>query len=327
MSCAVHALVCQELGPLDNVVIEDRPTPVAGPGQVVVDVRAAGVNYVDGLICQGRYQMKPAAPYVPGGELAGVVSAVADDVSRVSVGDRVMAMNGFGAFAEQVAVNAVSVEPIPADLGFGQAAAFIQSYSTAWFTMTRRTSVREGEWVLVLGAGGGIGLASVDVGVALGAKVIAAASSDEKLAAAVAMGATATIAYEEQDLKTQAREISGGGVDVVIDSVGGRHSEPALRALRKFGRLCVIGFASGPIATVPLNQVLLNNRSVIGVDWGMWAMGDLGGNREVLGELVALVEQGRLHPTVPLERPLAEGTAVMAGLLDRSIAGKVVLVP
>jgi len=327
VSTPVRAVVCRELGPLDNIVIEERPTPVSGPGQVVVDVRAMGVNYVDGLICQGRYQMKPATPYVPGGEIAGVVSAVADDVSRVRVGDRVMAMTGFGAFAEQVAVNGLSVEPLPANLGFGQAAAFIQSYSTAWFTMTRRTSVAEGEWVLVLGAGGGIGLASVDVAVALGAKVIAAASTPEKLDAASAMGATATIAYEDEDLKTRAREISGGGVDVVIDSVGGRHSEPALRATRKFGRLCIVGFASGPIATIPLNQVLLHNRTVVGIDWGMWAMGDPGGNRELLGELVDLVGEGRLHPAVPQERPLDEAADVMAGLLDRSIAGKVVLVP
>jgi NADPH:quinone reductase len=323
----VRAVVCRELGPLDQVVIEERPTPVPGPGQVVVDARAMGVNFVDGLICQGRYQMKPATPYVPGGEIAGVVSAVADDVSRVAVGDRVMAMTGFGAFAEQVVVNAGSLEFLPGDLGFGQAAAFIQSYSTAWFTVTRRTAVQQGEWVLVLGAGGGIGLASVDAAVALGAKVIAAASSPAKLEAAMAMGATATIAYEEEDLKARAREISGGGVDVVIDPVGGRHSEPALRATRTFGRLCVIGFASGPIATVPLNQVLLNNRTVVGVDWGMWAMGDLGGNRELLAELVDLVENGRLHPTVPDERPLDEVVAVMSGLLDRSVTGKVVLVP
>ena len=327
VSPAVRAVVCRELGPLDHVVIEERPTPVPGPGQVVVDVRAMGVNYVDGLICQGRYQMKPATPYVPGGELAGVVSALSDDVTRVHVGDRVMAMTGFGAFAEQVLVSGTSLEPVPADLGFGQAAAFIQSYSTAWFTLTRRISVHEGEWVLVLGAGGGIGLASVDVAVALGARVIAAASTPEKLEAARSMGATATIAYEDEDLKTRARDISGGGVDVVVDPVGGRHSEPALRALRKFGRLCVIGFASGPIATVPLNQVLLNNRTGVGVDWGMWAMGDLDGNRELLTELVDLVEQGRLHPTAPHERPLDEAVAVMAGLLDRSLAGKVVLVP
>jgi NADPH2:quinone reductase len=327
MSAAVRAVVCQELGPLDGVVIEDRPTPVPGPGQVVVDARAMGVNYVDGLLCQGRYQMKPATPYVPGGELAGVVSAVADDVSRVGIGDRVMAMTGFGAFAEQVAIPALSLEPIPAGLGFGQAAAFIQSYSTAWFTMTRRTSVHEGDWVLVLGAGGGIGLASVDVAVALGARVIAAASTTEKLESALSMGATAAIAYEDEDLKTMARQISGGGVDIVIDPVGGRHSEPALRAMATFGRFCVIGFASGPIASVPLNQVLLKNRSVIGVDWGAWAMSDLGGHREVLGELVELVENDRLHPTVPAERPLDEAVAVMTGLLDRTVTGKVVLVP
>jgi NADPH2:quinone reductase len=176
VSSAVRAVVCRELGSLDHLVIEERPAPVPGPGQAVVDVRAMGVNYVDGLICQGRYQMKPATPYVPGGELAGVVAAVADDVTRLGVGNRVMAMTGFGAFAEQVVVNVASLQPIPADLGFGQAAAFIQSYSTAWFTLTRRAAVHEGEWVLVLGAGGGIGLASVDVAVALGARVIAAAS-------------------------------------------------------------------------------------------------------------------------------------------------------
>jgi NADPH2:quinone reductase len=323
----VRVAVCQELGPLDRVVIEERPSPLPGPGQVLVDVKATGVNYVDGLLCQGRYQMKPATPYVPGGELAGVVSAVGDDVTRVGVGDRVMAMTGFGAFAEQVVVNALAIEPIPGALGFGQAAAFIQSYSTAWFTMTRRTTVATGEWVLVLGAGGGIGLAAVDVAVALGAQVIAAASSPEKLAAAKAMGAIATIAYESDDLKSVARQISDGGVDVVIDSVGGRHSEPALRALRRFGRFCVIGFASGSISPVPLNQVLLNNRTVVGVDWGAWAITNPGGNREVLAELFELVESGHLHPTVPEERPFDDVVAVMEGLLDRSLSGKFVLVP
>jgi NADPH:quinone reductase len=323
----MRAVVCRELGPLDRVVIEERPPPAPGSDQVVVDVRAAGVNYVDGLMCQGRYQMKPATPYVPGGELAGVVSAVGDGIEHVRVGDRVMAMTGFGAFAEHVALNVASVEPIPGALGFGQAAAFVQSYSTAYFALTKRSTVTEGEWVLVLGAGGGIGLAAVDVAVALGARVIAAAGSPEKLAAARSMGATATIAYEDEDLKATARDISGGGVDLVIDSVGGRHSEPALRALGRFGRLCVIGFASGTIASVPLNQVLLNNRTVVGVDWGAWAMGDPDGNRVLLRRLVALVEEGRLHPTVPRERPLDDAVAVMGGLLDRSIAGKVVLVP
>jgi NADPH:quinone reductase len=323
----VRAVVCQKLGSLDHVVVEERDPPVARPGQAVVEVRAAGVNYVDGLICQGRYQMKPVAPYVPGGEVAGVVCAVGDGVTRVAVGNRVMAMTGFGAFAEQVAVAAGSLDPIPGSLSFGQAATFIQSYSTAWFSLTRRAAVEEGDWVLVLGAGGGIGLAAVDVAVALGAHVVAAASSDDKLLAARRMGAEATVAYEHEDLKTRVREITGGGVDVVVDPVGGNHSEPALRATKTFGRVCVIGFASGPIATVPLNQVLLHNRSVIGVDWGAWAMHDPDGNRSLLDELIGMVVEGRLHPVTPEERPLEDAPLVMAALLERAIAGKVVLVP
>jgi len=323
----MRVVVCKELGSLDNVAIEERDTPVPGPGQAVVDVRAAGVNYVDGLMCQGRYQMQLPVPYVPGGEIAGVVSAVGEGVTRVGVGERVMAMTGFGAFAEQVLVPVTSLESVPDALGLSQAAAFIQSYSTAWFTLTRRTTITEGEWVLVLGAGGGIGLAAVDVGVALGAQVIAAASSEEKLAAARAMGALAVVAYEHEDLKTRVRELTNGGVDVVVDPVGGRHSEPALRATRTFGRFCVVGFASGPIASVPLNQVLLNNRSVIGVDWGAWAMRDGAANAAMLSELMEILSEGRLHPVVPAERPLEEAPAVMAALLDRSVTGKVVLVP
>lgn len=323
----MRVVVCKELGPLDNVVVEERPTPVPGPGQAVVDVRAAGVNFVDGLICQGRYQMKPAVPYVPGGEISGVVSAVGDGVTRVQVGDRVMAMTGFGAFAEQVTVAASSLDSVPDALGFSQAAAFIQSYCTAWFALGRRTTVSEGEWVLVLGAGGGIGLAAVDVALELGARVVAAASSSEKLEAARRMGAHATVEYESEDLKSRVRELTDGGVDVVVDPVGGRHSEPALRAMKSFGRFCVIGFASGPIASIPLNHVLLNNRTVVGVDWGAWAMRDPDGHRAMLDELIEMVQSGRLHPVEPTERPLEDAAPVMAALIDRTVTGKVVLVP
>jgi NADPH2:quinone reductase len=224
-------------------------------------------------------------------------------------------------------VNALSVIPVPDGLADAQAATLIQSYGTAMFTLTRRTKVHEGEWVLVLGAGGGVGLAMVDLARALGGRVIAAASSPEKLAAATAMGAEATIDYETEDLKARARELSGGGVDVVVDPVGGRFSEPALRALRVFGRFCVIGFASGPIASVPLNQVLLNNRTLVGGDWGAWTFRDPEGNRAMLAEVVAMAADGRLHPTAPVERPLDDAATVMAALIDRQIAGKVVLVP
>ncbi len=307
--------------------IEERPPPEPGPGQVVVDVRAAGVNYVDGLLCQGRYQMKPPVPFYPGGEIAGVVRSLGVGVDRLNVGDRVMALTGFGAFAEQVAVAAGSVEAIPSSMSFAQAATFIQSYSTAWFTLTRRTSLADNEWVLVLGAGGGIGLAAVDVGVALGAQVIAAASSREKLGAAKAMGAQATVDYESEDLKGRVRELTGGGADVVVDPVGGRHSEPALRATKTFGRFCVVGFASGSIASLPLNQVLLNNRTVIGVDWGAWAVRHPEANGAMVDELVEMVDAGRLHPVEPVERPLSEAAEVMGALLGRGVGGKIVLVP
>jgi NADPH2:quinone reductase len=300
---------------------------VPGEGFVVVDVRAAGVNFVDGLLCQGRYQIKPPTPFVPGGEVAGEVTAVGLGVAGIAVGDRVIAFTGFGGFAEQVAVPALSLIPMPDTIDFGQAATLIQSYCTVLFTLTRRTSLAPGEWVLVLGAGGGVGLAATDVATALGGRVIAAASSQDKLEAAIAMGAEATIAYEEEDLKTRARQISGDGVDVVIDPVGGRHSEAALRAMGHLGRFCVIGFASGPIASVPLNQVLLNNRTVVGVDWGGWTFKDPFANRELIGELMVMVASGRLDPTEPASYPLEDAAAVMSGLIDRSIGGKAVLVP
>ncbi|MHB8438041.1 MAG: NADPH:quinone oxidoreductase family protein [Acidimicrobiales bacterium] len=323
----MRAVICRQLGPLDNVVVEERPTPRPGPGELVIDVRASGVNFVDGLICQGRYQMRPTAPYVPGGEIAGVVAEVGKGVTEGSVGDRVMAMTGWGAFAEHVSVRAESVAVIPEAMSFAQAAAFIQSYSTAWFSLARRAALGEDEWCLVLGAGGGIGLAACDVALALGAKVIAAASSEERLEGPRALGVHGWITYEEHDVKTAARKISGGGVDVVVDPVGGRQSEPALRALRPFGRFCVVGFAAGSIASIPLNQILLNNRTVIGVDWGAWAFQNMGHNREMLAELLDIVRAGRLRPTVPAERPLAEAREVMEGLLERRLTGKFVLVP
>jgi len=323
----MRAVVCTESGPLETLVIEERSTPDPGEGMVVVDVAAAGVNFVDGLICMGKYQLKPPTPFVPGSEVAGVISAVGPGVAGWSTGDRVLVFCGIGGFAGQVVVPALSLVTVPDNLDLAAAAALMQSYCTMLFTLTQRTSVAPGEWVLVLGAGGGIGLAAVDVARALGARVIAAASTADKLEAAVAMGAEATIGYEEEDLKLRARELSGGGVDVIVDPVGGRHAEPALRATRHLGRYCVIGFASGPIPSIPLNQVLLNNRTVVGVDWGGWTFKDPFGNRALIDELMGMVATGRLHPTTPTSRPLEEAAAVMESLIDRSITGKVVLIP
>jgi NADPH2:quinone reductase len=323
----MRAVVCNEFGPLDTLVAEERPTPEPTEGMVVIDVAAAGVNFVDGLICQGRYQLKPPTPFVPGSEVAGTIRSLGPGVTGWSVGDRVLVFCGLGGFATQVVVPALSLVAVPDVIDLGQAAALIQSYCTMLFTLTRRTTVAPGEWVLVLGAGGGVGLAAVDVAAALGARVIAAASTADKRGAALAMGAEATIDYETEDVKTRARELSGGGVDLVVDPVGGRHAEPALRATRHLGRFCVIGFASGPIPSIPANQVLLNNRTVVGVDWGGWTFKDPVGNRELTDELMTMVAEGRLHPTEPATRPLDEAAGVMAALIDRTVTGKVVLVP
>lgn len=323
----MRAVVCKEFAPIDQLVLEERPDPEPGPGQVAVAVRAAGVNYVDGLFVQGRYQIKPPLPFTPGGEVAGDVVAVGEGVDDPAVGDRVLAMPWLGGFASHVVLPARSVVPIPGDLGYGQAAGLVQSYGTMLFSLTRRTHLAEGEWVLVLGAGGGIGLAAIDVARHLGARVIAAASTAEKLDAAKAAGAEATIDYEREDLKARARELSDGGVDVVVDPVGDKHAEPALRALRWMGRYLVIGFAGGDIPSLPANQVLLNNRTVVGVDWGAWTGRDPEGNRDLLAELMQLAGAGALSPVRPTEYPLDEVAAALTDLQERRIGGKVVLVP
>jgi NADPH2:quinone reductase len=314
-------------GPIDLLTIEERPDPRPGPGNVVVGVRAAGVNYVDGLFVQGKYQIKPPLPFVPGGEVAGEVVAVGDGVDEVDDGDRVLAMPWLGGFASHVEIAAKGVVPVPEPLTYGQAAGLVQSYGTMLFSYTRRTALREGETVLVLGAGGGIGLAAVDLAKRLGARVIAAASSDEKLAAATAAGADATINYETEDLKVRARELSDGGVDVVVDPVGDRFADPALRSLGWMGRYLVIGFAGGAIPSLPVNQALLNNRSIIGVDWGAWTMRDPAGNQALLAELLALAGSGSITPVAPTEYRLDDVVQALVDLQERKVAGKVVLVP
>jgi len=323
----MRCVVCPEWGPPEVLVVDERDPLRADDGRVVVDVGAAGANYVDGLIVAGQYQIKIPAPFTPGSELAGTVSAVGDGVTGLAVGDRVLAMPGFAAFAEQVSLAAEQVVVIPDGLDFPRAATFTQSYCTALFAFTRRTRVEPAEWVLVLGAGGGVGLAAIDVARSLGARVIAAASTEAKREAATAQGAEATIDTSTEDLKVRARELAGGSVDLVVDPVGGDLAEPALRALGVGGRFLVIGFAGGSIPRVPLNQVLLNNRDVVGIDWGAWSMRNPTDQRALLEEALALVRAGRLHPVAPTEYPLERAGAALADLLGRRVVGKVALVP
>lgn len=323
----MRQVVCQQWGPPEQLVVVEGPDPEPGPGQVVVAVAAGGVNFVDALFVAGTYQIKVPPPFTPGSELAGIVRQVGDGVEGLWPGDRVVSSVGLGAFASHVVLPALGVTRLPEGLDLPTAASLGQSYCTAWFALRRRTTVRPDETVLVLGAGGGVGLACIDVARSLGARVIAAASTADKLADAAAMGATEFIAYETEDLKARAREVSGGGVDVVIDPVGAPHTEAALRALGFGGRLVVIGFAAGEIARLPANQVLLNNRSVVGVDWGAWAMKNPASQAVLLDEVLDAVRAGDLHPVTPTQRPLDQAGVVLRDLLERRLRGKTVLIP
>ena len=312
--------MCSAFGPLDGLEIVEEPDLTADGDRVVVDVEAAGANFVDALIVQGKYQIKPPLPFTPGMEVAGTLR---------ETGERVLALSWFGGYASQVVVPRSAALAIPDNVTMGQAATLVQSYATALFAMTRRTQVSEGEWVAVLGAGGGVGLAAIDVAKALGARVVACASTTDKLGAAAAAGADATIAYEDDgvDLKTAIREATGGGADVVIDPVGGAKSEAALRSSRWGGRFIVIGFASGAIPSLPANQILLNNRTVVGVDWGAWTGRDAQGNRDLIAELLDLVASGKLRPVEPVAYALDDVVSCLRDLETRNLVGKAVLVP
>ncbi len=323
----MRQVVCTKWGKPEELIVSEGPVPLAGAGEVVVEVAAAGVNFVDALFVAGSYQIQVPPPFTPGSELAGTVIEVGDGVEHLAVGDTVLSSIGLGAWATHVTLPADAAVAVPDGIDAVTAAALVQSYCTAWFALTRRTTVVPGETVLVLGAAGGVGQAAIDVARSLGARVLAAASSPEKLGDAAAMGAEATIAYEDEDLKERARELTDGGVDVVVDPVGGAHTEPALRALGMGGRLLVVGFAAGTIASLPANQVLLNNRAVLGVDWGAWAMHEPAAQRELLDEVLAAVADGTLRPPAPVERPLDDAAAVLRDLLERRLRGKVVLVP
>ena len=325
----MRAVLCTEFAPLDRLQVVERESPPLPEGHVRIRVAAAGVNFVDALIVQGLYQLKPKLPFVPGGEIAGVVTEVADGVTTPAVGDRVFASSGLsGGFATEAVVAAAAAVPTPDALSDTQAATFVQSYMTARFALDHRAHARAGQWLLVLGAGGGVGLAAVDVGAAMGLHVIAAASTEDKRAAARAHGAAAVVDTTTEDPKIRARELAGGdGVDLVYDPVGGAAGEQALRALRDDGQFLVIGFASGEIPKLPANQVLLRNRRVTGVDWGGWAVRHAEENRAILDSLVADIAAGQLHPVEPATVPLSRAADALRDQQERRVTGKTALVP
>jgi NADPH2:quinone reductase len=307
-------------------VLDQVDDPRPGSGQIVLDVGACAINFPDLLMIQNLYQFKPELPFAPGGEVAGVVSAIGEGVTGVSVGDRVLASTGWGGLAEKVIVAAAGAIAVPDSIDFIHACGLLYAYGTSYHALHDRAQLRSGEVLLVLGAAGGVGLAAVELGALMGATVIAAASSKEKLELCRDYGAAMTIDYATEDLKTRVRDLTGGiGADVVYDPVGGPYSEAALRSTAWDGRFLVIGFAAGEIPKVPLNLPLLRGCSVVGVFWGAFVAREPERHQQNVAALVRWWEQGKLRPHVSSTYPLERAPEAIRELADRKAKGKVVV--
>jgi NADPH2:quinone reductase len=321
----MRALLCTNPGPEFSLEVRDVADLEPGPGEVVIDVKAAGLNFPDTLIVRDHYQFKPEPPFSPGAEAAGVVAAVGEGVD-LEVGMPVVALGVYGAFAEQWAVPEATVMPLPPGLGFEQGAGFGLTYGTAYYALKQQGRLQPGETLLVLGAAGGVGSAAVQIGKAMGATVVAAAASDEKLAFAVDCGADLTVDYVQQDLKTRIRELTGGrGADVVFDPVGGDMSEPALRATAWDGRFLVVGFAAGDIPRIPLNLALLKGLHIIGVFWGSWVEREPQASRHNYEELFGMVASGAISLPDVAVYAFEDHATAFGALAERRAKGKVVL--
>ncbi|MGE5180428.1 MAG: NADPH:quinone oxidoreductase family protein [Acidobacteriota bacterium] len=324
----MRAVRVHELSGPGALRVDELPTPSVSSGHVLIDVRAAGVNFPDILITRGQYQFKPALPFAPGGEVAGVVREVGQGVGSVKPGDRVLATMLSGGYAEQVVVPELTVVKLPDSVGFEVAAATPLTYLTTYHALVDRAAIQPGESLLVLGAAGGVGTAAVELGAAMGARVIAAASSEDKLAFCRAHGASETIDYSREDLKDRIKALTGGnGVDVVYDPVGGALAEPALRGIAWRGRYLVIGFASGEIPKIPLNLVLLKGCQIVGVFWGSHHMRDLARSRAQAEQVLAWIAAGKLHPAVDATFPFTSAAQALERIERRQVKGKIVLVP
>jgi NADPH2:quinone reductase len=325
---AMKAVLCKQYGPPESLTFEELPSPHAGPGEAVVSVKAASVNFPDILIIQNKYQFKPPLPFSPGSELAGVVKEVGEGVAGFKPGDKVIAFTTYGAFAEEAKTEAGRLLPMPDGMDFPSAAAFLLTYATSDHALRDRGALQAGETLLVLGAAGGVGLAAIEIGKALGARVIACASSAEKLEVCRQHGADEGIDYTAQDLRERIKALTDGrGVDVVYDPVGGHYTEPAFRSLAWRGRLLVVGFAAGDIPKLPLNLALLKGASIVGVFWGDFARREPWAFADSVRQLRRWYAEGRLRPHVSQTLPLSRAADALKLMAARQVKGKIVLTP
>jgi NADPH2:quinone reductase len=322
----MKAVLCKQYGPPESLTFEDLPSPRPGPGEAVVTVKAASVNFPDVLIIQNKYQFKPPLPFSPGSELAGIVKEVGAGVSGFKAGDKVIAFTTYGAFAEEVKTEASRLLPMPEGMDYPSAAAFLLTYGTSDHALRDRAALKAGETLLVLGAAGGVGLAAIEIGKALGARVIACASSEDKLAVCREHGADATINYAAEDLRERIKGLTDGrGADVVYDPVGGPYTEPAFRSLAWRGRLLVVGFAAGEIPKLPLNLALLKGAAVVGVFWGDFTKREPQQFADSVRQLGRWFREGKLRPHVSQTFPLRQAAEALKLMAARQVKGKVVL--
>ena len=322
----MRAVLCKSFGPPESLVVEDVASPEPGPGEAVIAVKAASVNFPDVLIIENKYQVKPPLPFSPGSELAGTVKAIGDGVTAFKPGDRVMAITGYGAFAEEVKTDARRMLAIPAGMDFATAAAFGLTYATSEHGLVDRGALKPGETLLVLGAAGGVGLAAIEIGKILGARVIACASTGDKLAVCREHGADDTINYATEDLRERIKALTNGaGADVVYDPVGGSYTELALRSIAWRGRLLVVGFAAGEIPKIPLNLTLLKGCSIVGVFWGEFSRREPEMFAEEIRQLGRWYADGKLRPHITATFPLERAADALTLMAARKVKGKVVL--
>ncbi len=323
----MHAWLCENPTGVDALTWKELPTPQAGAGEVLIEIKAASLNFPDLLIVQNKYQIKPLLPFVPGSEYAGVVQAVGDGVKHLKVGQNVACLSGTGGFASHTIAPAALCMPLPAGFSFVDAAAFIMIYATSHHALVDRAQLKAGETLLVLGAAGGVGTSAIQIAKAMDARVIAAASTDEKCALCKSIGADATINYSTENLREALKTLTDGkGPDVIYDPVGGDLAEPAFRSIAWRGRYLVVGFASGTIPALPLNLTLLKGASIVGVFWGGFAKQEPKASAAAMAELAGWYAQGKIKPVIDRTMPMAELKAAYAHMGSRGVKGKLVMV-